>query len=112
MQGIEIAATRHIESQEAEAETLCYSTALANGRTAAEADRCDDFSVNCSGCPFRKESKPGLYSVDFDCEQLSASITVFNIKAVHASHAERLGRECLSSQLAWRCTGTDRTGEA
>lgn len=42
------------DSQQRANEEACEQCARENGHTAEEADNCDDFSVGCPNCPFKK----------------------------------------------------------
>ncbi|AJY03047.1 hypothetical protein SB768_25155 [Burkholderia sp. SIMBA_043] len=54
----------------------------------------------------------GIFTVDFTCNETGYELSVFEITAFDAEHAERLARETLHPQFTWRCTGVDRPRDA
>ena len=49
--------SRYIEGLEDMNTQACIETAKRNGHTVEEADNCDDGSVGCPDCPFRRKEE-------------------------------------------------------
>ena len=50
------AAARYFADADASHDHACYAAAQQSGHTIEEADKCDDFSVDCATCPFRRDA--------------------------------------------------------
>jgi hypothetical protein len=47
---------RYINDEMAHEQAACEECAIGNGHTVEEAALCDDYSVGCPDCPFRKRA--------------------------------------------------------